>query len=162
MPGALGSILEPKLHAHALTMSPFSTYLRTLRRARGLRQIELAHMLGYEASYLSALERSQKGPPRKKFIERLIRGLKLDAAEQAALSQALEASRRQISLPAHADEQEYVLLHQLEPQLGRLHPLQIELIKLVLSIPEKLEGVSQVVYSSCSMHQPTRTEAPKM
>lgn len=77
-------------------MSPFSTYLRTLRRARGLRQVELAHLLGYEASYISALERSQKGPPRKDFIGRLIRGLKLDASEQAALSQAIEASRRQI------------------------------------------------------------------
>jgi len=143
-------------------MSPFSTYLRTLRRARGLRQIELANLLGYEASYISALERSQKGPPRKDFIGRLIRGLKLDASEQAALNQAIEASRRQISLPAQADEQEYALLHQLEPQLGRLLPLQIELIRLVLSIPEKSEGISQAVYSSCSIPQSTRTEAPKM
>lgn len=143
-------------------MSPFSTYLRTLRRTRGLRQVELAHLLGYEASYISALERSQKGPPRKEFIGRLIRGLKLDASEQVALSQAIDASRRQISLPAQADEQEYALLHQLEPQLGRLLPFQIELIKLVLSIPEKLEGVSQVVYSSCSAPQSARMEAPKM
>lgn len=143
-------------------MSPFSTYLRTLRRARGLRQVELAHLLGYEASYISALERSQKGPPRKEFIGRLIRGLKLDVSEEAALSQAIDASRRQISLPAQANEQEYALLHQLEPQLGRLHPVQIELIKLVLSMPEKLQGISQVVYSSCSVHQTTRTEAPKM
>ena len=143
-------------------MSPFSTYLRTLRRARGLRQVELAHLLGYEASYISALERSQKGPPRKEFIGRLIRGLKLDVSEEAALSQAIDASRRQISLPAQANEQEYALLRQLEPQLGRLHPVQIELIKLVLSMPEKLQGISQVVYSSCSVHQTTRTEAPKM
>jgi transcriptional regulator with XRE-family HTH domain len=43
--------LSQNIHAYALTMSPFSTYLRTLRRARGLRQVELAHLLGYEASY---------------------------------------------------------------------------------------------------------------
>lgn len=100
-------------------MSPFSTYLRTLRRARGMRQVELAHLLGYEASYISSLERSQKGPPRKEFIGRLIRGLKLDASEQAALSQALDASRRQISLPAQANEQEYALLNRPAFRRGR-------------------------------------------
>ncbi len=80
-------------------MSPFSTYLRTLRRARGLRQVELAHLLGYEASYISALERSQKGPPRKEFIGRLIRGLKLDASEQTALNQRLDAASEPPRLP---------------------------------------------------------------
>lgn len=78
--------LSQNTHAHALTMSPSSTYLRTLRRARSLRQVKLAHLLCYETSYISALERSQKGPPHKDFIGRLIRGLKLDASEQAALS----------------------------------------------------------------------------
>lgn len=102
-------------------MSPSSsTYLRTLRRARSLRQVKLAHLLCYETSYISALERSQKGPPHKDFIGRLIRGLKLDASEQAALSQAIEASRHQISLPAQVVEQEYALLYQLEPQGGYL------------------------------------------
>lgn len=116
-------------------MSPFSRYLKELRINRGLRQKELAFKLGYEPSYISALERSEKGPPRQDFIERLIRGLDLDGEEQAALVAALKASKRQISLPTRASEREYALLHQLEPQLGKLNPLQIQLIELALQLP---------------------------
>lgn len=116
-------------------MSPFSLVLRKFRLSRGFKQKDLAYHLGYEPSYLSALERSEKGPPRKEFITRLIRGLALNAEEQAELTRALQASRRQVSLPAQASEEEYALLHQLEPQLGKLHPLQIQLIQRILSIP---------------------------
>jgi len=116
-------------------MSPFASYLRALRKQRGLRQKELAHDLGYEPSYISALERSEKGPPKQDFINRLIRGLQLTEEEQATLSEALRLSRRYISLPSRASEREYALLHQLEPQLGHLSPLQIQLIELALHIP---------------------------
>lgn len=116
-------------------MSPFASYLRALRKQRGLRQKELAHLLGYEASYWSALERSDKGPPKQDFINRLIRGLELTEEEQAILAQALRLSRRHISLPSRASEREYTLIHQLEPQLGHLSPLQIQLIELALHIP---------------------------
>lgn len=125
-------------------MSPFSLVLRKFRLSRGYKQKDLAYLLGYEPSYLSALERSEKGPPRKDFITRLIRGLDLNAEEQAELTRALEASRRQVSLPAQASEEEYALLHLLEPQLGKLHPLQIQLIERILSIPNMYDttGVS--------------------
>jgi transcriptional regulator with XRE-family HTH domain len=59
-------------------MSPFAVLLKRFRQARGLKQKDLALRLGYEPSYLSALERSEKGPPRDDFIRRLIRGLALD------------------------------------------------------------------------------------
>lgn len=117
-------------------MSPFSVFLKQIRLSRGFKQKELADRLGYEPSYLSALERSEKGPPREDFVQRLIRGLELNESEQAELARALKASRRQVSLPVRASESEYALLHQLEPQLGFLHPLQIQLIELVLRIPE--------------------------
>lgn len=116
-------------------MSPFAHYLVALRKSRGLRQNELAHKLGYEPSYLSALERSEKGPPRQDFIQRLIRGLDLEDEEQTELARVLQASRRQVSLPPRASEQEYGLIHELEPQLGKLHPLQIQLIRLALQMP---------------------------
>jgi len=93
-------------------------------------------LLGYEASYWSALERSEKGPPKQDFINRLIQGLQLTEEEQATLAQALKLSRRHISLPSRASEREYALLHQLEPQLGHLQPIQIQLIELALQIPE--------------------------
>ena len=44
-------------------MSPFSQLLAETRRRHGLRQIDLAELLGYEQTYLSALEVGAKGPP---------------------------------------------------------------------------------------------------
>lgn len=117
-------------------MSPFAIFLKQLRLSRGYRQKALAHELGYEPSYLSALERSEKGPPRQDFIQRLIKGLNLDEIEQRELVAALDASRRQISLPAKASEAEYDLIRKLEKQLGQLQPLQIQLIEMALKIPE--------------------------
>lgn len=115
-------------------MSPFSIAFRKFRRARGLKQIQCAFLLGYEPSYISALERSNKGPPRQDFVQRLIEGLNLTSDEQAELAKALADSRRQISLPSRASEEEYLLLRALEPQLGHLLPIQIQFIRLALSI----------------------------
>ena len=115
-------------------MSPFSVILRKFRRARGFTQNGLAIQLGYEPSYISALERSEKGPPRQDFIQRLIRGLTLTDDEQTELFKALSDSKRQISLPPKASEQEYQLIRALEPQLGHLRPVQIQFINLALSL----------------------------
>lgn len=95
-------------------MSPFSILLRQLRVSRRLKQKEMANHLGYEPSYISALERGNKGPPKQDFINRFIQGLQLTEEEQATLAQALRLSRRHISLPSRASEREYALLHQLE------------------------------------------------
>jgi transcriptional regulator with XRE-family HTH domain len=116
-------------------VSPFALYLRWLRETRQLKQYEVANMLGYEPTYLSALERSEKGPPRRDFLDRLIRGLKLDEREQTELVIALQASKRHVSIPAKASEQEYRLLRKLELQLGHLHALQIQLIEIALDLP---------------------------
>ncbi|MDR1995638.1 helix-turn-helix transcriptional regulator [Azonexus sp.] len=115
-------------------MSPFSVILRGFRLARGFTQNELALRLGYEPSYISALERSEKGPPRQDFIQRLIRGLELNDTERANLAKALADSKRQISLPPKASEEEYQLIRALELQLGHLHPIQIQFINLALSL----------------------------
>lgn len=37
----------------------------------GVRQVELAERIGYEQSYISALEAGAKGPPTPEFIDRL-------------------------------------------------------------------------------------------
>ena len=117
-------------------MSPFSKFLKACRLRRGLRQKQLALILGYEPSYLSALERGGKGPPRKDFIERLKRGLVLSEEEQKTLHQALLTSRRQFSIPHRATDVEFEMVHRLVPQLGSLLPQQIQLIQLALSIPQ--------------------------
>lgn len=124
-------------------MSPFAICLKSLRLSRGVKQKALAFHLGYEPSYISALERGEKGPPREDFVNRLIRGLELDEAELESLRHALATSRRQIWLPAKAREQEYALIHRLEPQLGQLHSLQVELIELALRLPSVFAGPRQ-------------------
>ncbi|WP_082149540.1 helix-turn-helix domain-containing protein [Bordetella pseudohinzii] len=116
-------------------MSPFAIYLRALRLSRGLKQQDVARLLGYEPSYLSALERSAKGPPRQAFIARLVRVLGLSSAEQAELNEALIRSKRQVCLPWTASLEEYELIRELEPQLGRLNSAQIALIRHVLTLP---------------------------
>ncbi|AWB34708.1 helix-turn-helix domain-containing protein [Orrella marina] len=116
-------------------MSPFAQFLRTVRQRRGLKQKDVADLLGYEQSYLSALERSVKGPPRHDFLSRLVRGLKLTPAERSELNDALRLSRRQIVLPANAPQEEYALIRALEPQLGNLSEQQIALIQIALSLP---------------------------
>ncbi len=143
-------------------MSPFAKYLRSLRLSRGYKQKELAYHLGYEPSYLSALERSEKGPPRRDFIQRLIRGLDLDEGEQTELARTLKASRRQFSLPARASEQEYALLHQLEPQLGRLHPLQLQMIQMALQMPEMFSAGNGCVVPAALVRNQIRKEGRKM
>lgn len=116
-------------------MSPFAIYLRALRLSRGLKQQDVARLLGYEPSYLSALERSAKGPPRQAFVARLVRVLRLSSVEQADLHEALRKSRRQVCLPWTASLEEYELMRELEPQLGRLNSAQVALIRHVLALP---------------------------
>jgi transcriptional regulator with XRE-family HTH domain len=128
-------------------VTTFSRFLKQSRVKRNLRQKQLAYLLGYEQSYISALERGVKGPPRRDFVDRLIRNLALDEAEQGQLKEAITASRRHFSLPRCVSEVELQLVHQLAPQLGRLTPLQIQLIELALAIPA---GSSPHQVSTCS------------
>lgn len=141
-------------------MSPFSHYLKLLRERRKIKQGELAEQLGYEPSYISALERSEKGPPKEDFIRRLINGLCLDDSEQVNLRKVLKLSRRQIALPPKASEEEYGLIHELEPQLGQLTPLQIHLIKLALRLPASLSVPTELL--GMVPHPSEGKEAPKM
>lgn len=141
-------------------MSPFAAKLKLLRETRGIKQKDLAHQLGYEPSYLSALERSEKGPPSQDFIRRLIIRLELTECEQAELDRAIHFSRRQISLPASASEEEYEFVHLLETNLGQLRPQQLQLMKLILFAPQALWGSDASPGLGCL--QSTRLEAPKM
>ena len=117
-------------------MSPFSERLRAFRSKRQLRQKDAADLLGYEQSYLSALETGAKGPPRKEFLERLIKVYGLDEAEVRALANALSQSKRTLVLPKNASMDEFQLFNKLENQLGRLQQRQIDLINIALEMGE--------------------------
>lgn len=58
-------------------MSPFAHLLHNLQMRHNIRQSELAERLGYEQSYISALEIGLKGPPGPDFVDRLIAALEL-------------------------------------------------------------------------------------
>lgn len=63
-------------------MNPFACLLHTIRMQRGIRQTELSDLIGYEQTYISALEIGKKGPPTPEFVERLITALDLKGEER--------------------------------------------------------------------------------
>lgn len=122
-------------------MSPFATAFRDLRVFCGMRQAEFATQLGYEQSYISAIELGSKGPPGKEFVSRLVERLKLDTTWQDRLCLALDESQRRIVLPNGASEDVYRLFNEMRRQIETLHPVQLELMKLALSLPASLPPV---------------------
>lgn len=79
-------------------MSPFAHFLHDLRMRRNVRQADLAELMGYEQSYISALEIGLKGPPTPEFLSRLVAALSLSPDEQAQLQLAADASQRKLVL----------------------------------------------------------------
>lgn len=116
-------------------MSPFATLLKSLRINRGLRQTELAELVGYEQSYVSALELDIKGPPNQEFISHLVGALELSQIEQDTLNEAVAASERKLRVPPRASNEIYLLLHKLRQQIDHLHPAKIQLINSALNLP---------------------------
>lgn len=120
-------------------MNPFSRYLHQLRLEHGIRQSELADLIGYEQSYISALEVGSKGPPTDEFINRLIRSLDLPPNEQEELRLAADASHRKLIIPADVPEETYWLMHDFREHIGELRPVQIRLIREILGIQNALK-----------------------
>ncbi|MEM6383325.1 MAG: helix-turn-helix domain-containing protein [Pseudomonadota bacterium] len=65
-------------------MTPLGVRLRSLRKQRGVTQLEMAQALGVSNAYLSALEHGHRGLPNWGFIQRLVGYFNLiwDEAEQ--------------------------------------------------------------------------------
>lgn len=115
-------------------MSPFSHFLHELRLRHQIRQAELAELLGYEQSYISALEVGTKGPPTDEFVSKLIAALALNLHEQEELREIIAASNRKLALSADSPQPLYWMLKNLRDQLDSLHPLQVKLIQDALSM----------------------------
>lgn len=115
-------------------MSPFSRLLYDLRMHHGIRQAELAELVGYEQSYISALESSLKGPPTGEFVERLIRALSLSQEAQDELRKAAEASQRKLDIDAGAPTDIFWLLRDLRAEIGNLSPGQVRILRDIINI----------------------------
>jgi len=115
-------------------MSPFAHLLHDLRMRHGIRQSELAELIGYEQSYISALEVGLKGPPTPEFVERLTSVLRLTDADRQELNQAAQASQRKLVIDHDTPQEAYWLLNDLRHQFSELTSTQIRVIRDVLQL----------------------------
>jgi len=114
-------------------MSPFSHLLHYLRTSRNIRQAQLAEMVGYDQTYISALEVGLKGPPTSEFVDRLAEALALEPDEAAELFEAAEASQRKLVIGIDVPQEVYHLINRLRVSLPELTPRQVRMINDVLS-----------------------------
>lgn len=104
---------------------------------REIRQVELAEMLGYEQSYISALEVGVRAPTTE-FVDKLIATLGMTEAEQHEVHQIAQASDRKLALGPETPQEVYWLLKDLREQVNGLHPVQIKLIRDALDLRSSL------------------------
>jgi len=120
--------------------SPFADFLRNLRQRNGYRQHELAALLGYEQSYVSALELGVR-PPSEEFLGMLRKHVPLGGTDLAALERSVKMSGRRFVLPVDVPTDTYLFCHELWEKLEGLHPAVIQamrdLIKLENAIAEQ-------------------------
>jgi transcriptional regulator with XRE-family HTH domain len=128
-------------------MSPFSHFLHEMRMSRNIRQAELAALMGYEQSYISALEVSLKGPPTSGFLTRLTDVLSLSDQEQQQLKLVAEASHRKVVIAPDTPQDVYWLLKELRDQVDGLTPIQIRMMRDIL----RMNAVNSEV-----KHEPVR------
>lgn len=121
-------------------MSPFGVLLRDLRLRHGLRQAELAHAMGYEQTYWSALELGTKGPPPPTFVQKLGDTLGLEEEIADALHLAIDDSYRHMTLPVDAPMPVYRVFGEFRRQIETLHPAQVALIEQALNLSAELKN----------------------
>lgn len=126
-------------------MSPFSQLLHNLRVRHGLRQADLAERIGYEQSYISALEVGLKGPPTDEFLGRIAAAVPLTQAEQEDLRAAAQASQRKLVIDPDAPPDIYWLLNDLRDEVRHLTPVQVRMIRDVLALRGAMHTPSEPI-----------------
>lgn len=124
-------------------MSPFAEALRQLRFARGMRQQELADLVGCERSYVSAVENDIKQAPGTAFVDKVCALLQLDETESAALHLARRRSRRRYSLPPEAPKEAYEFAAEFFARIERLSALQLHGLMTILQLGDLPRGLIQ-------------------
>ena len=119
-------------------MSPFARQLHDLRMRHSIRQNELAELIGYDQTYISALEVGLKGPPTPEFVDKLIDGLGLSLAEAQQLRVAAEASDRKLVVDTDSHADIYLMLAALRRRVPDLHPAQARLIRELVELPDNV------------------------
>lgn len=105
-----------------------------MRTRRGISQNELAEVIGYEQTYISALEVGKKGPPTPAFVDRLISAFDLPLEEQDRLRDALDASQRKLVIDGELHQNVFWMFRELRHRVSELTPEEIQLIRQVLAL----------------------------
>ncbi|WP_415879490.1 helix-turn-helix domain-containing protein [Methylomonas sp. TEB] len=138
-------------------MNPFACLLHTIRMQRGIRQTELSDLIGYEQTYISALEIGKKGPPTPEFVEKLITALDLKGEERERLLKAVEASNRKLVIDSDMPQDVFWMLQELRDRVSDLTPAEIQLIRQVLKLKESYGN--NYVESGYRLHRRKKMEA---
>jgi transcriptional regulator with XRE-family HTH domain len=117
--------------------SPFSILLRSVRLQTGKTQASLAHAMGFEQAYFSAIELGIKRPS-PDFFDKLVKALELSEAEQDGLKQALLESNRRFVLPVDVTTETYAFCHALWQKIDKLHPAHLDALRQVLDLDARL------------------------
>lgn len=115
-------------------MTPFSITLKDIRNFRELKQKECADILGWEPSYLSALETGNRPPPKTKGLNCIVKRLSLTDLEAKELYLAADQSREVLRVPKKIGLKQRETLLRFTECLPILTNQQIEIISLTLNI----------------------------
>ena len=100
----------------------------------GIRQVDLAALIGYDQTYISAVESGLKGPPTDEFVSKLGQALALPPQELHELQTAADASQRKLVVDLDTPEDAYWLLKDLRDNFPTLSSTQIRVIRDVLRL----------------------------
>ena len=139
-------------------MSPFAELLYSIRTRQDISQIELANLIGYEQTYISALEVGKKGPPTPEFVDRLIVALSLSPEEQDRLREALDASQRKLVIDGKMSQNVFWMFRELRHRVSELTPEEIQLIRQVLALKEAFH--KKCVAPNQGLKRRRKAEAP--
>ena len=115
-------------------MNPFAELIRSFRVKRGLRQFEVAALLGCGRRTITAAESGAGHGVKNDLAERLCKALALSEEEQLELEKAVRRSQRVYSIPEEAPAAAYELVYELFDRLDRLTALEIDLIRTTLRL----------------------------
>ena len=88
--------------------------------------------MGYEQTYLSALELDKKGPPTREFIDKLVLNFQLSHEDLLSFLDAADASKRKFVIEHPISKDAYLLIRDFRNRLPELVDAEIDLVRKVL------------------------------
>jgi len=123
-------------------VNPFAELMRKLRLKRGLRQSDLAGLLGCGKHIVVAIENGGGRGVRVDLAARMSEALSLTSEERLELEEAVRRSQRVYSIPDGAAVPAYEMVRELFDRIDRLTALEIDAIRLVLKLHSDREPAS--------------------